>query len=135
MTKLLKPVIKVEKPETLKISLSSKALLDDPWEKLEDKYKESETYQGRQNLSNSNIIELEPGVDGLIHLSEMSWTKKINKAEDALNLGDEVIARIISIKKDKRQISLTLKSIESDPWYRLKGKVPSIQSMKVLLSV
>ena len=63
-------------------------------------------------------------MDLFTYLSEMSWTKKINKAEDVLNLGDEVIARIISIKKDKRQISLTLKSIESDPWYRLKGRYP-----------
>ena len=70
------------------------------------------------------FIELEEGVEGLVHVSEMSWTKRIQRAADVLNLGDEVDAVVLAVSTDDKKISLGIRQIEENPWEIVAGKYP-----------
>ncbi len=118
-----------------KIALSIKATLEDPWDVIETWFSEGESYLGKvvRLEAFGAFVELRPGIEGLIHVSEMSWMKRIRHPKDVLKNGDQVSVRILSIDKHNRRISLTMKSIEQDPWFEIEKKFPlgSEKTLKV----
>jgi small subunit ribosomal protein S1 len=109
-------VLKVD-PDKRRISLGMKQLLPHPWDAA-DKYKQGERVRGTvTRLADFGaFVELEPGVEGLIHVSEMSWSKKVRKPSDAVKVGETVEAVILSVNVPERRISLGLKQALGDPW-------------------
>ncbi len=108
----------------IKISMSLRALAEDPWDRVKEKYLVGNKYTGKVvSLMNFGaFVELERGIEGLIHISEMSWKKRINHPKELLNIGDQVSIHILSIKSDSKQIGLSLKDVESDPWLDAKTR-------------
>jgi small subunit ribosomal protein S1 len=100
------------------ISLGMKQTQPNPWEKVAEKYPPGTTVTGTvRNLTNYGaFIELEEGVDGLLHVSDMSWTRKISHANEVLNRGDEITCQVISVDQDRKRIALGLKQLQEDPW-------------------
>lgn len=111
-------------PEEQKISLGVKQLEPDPWEEIEQKFQPSSIVTGVvRNLTQFGaFVELEEGIDGLIHISDMSWTQKIRHPKEMLSKGDEVDVKVLDVSKDERKISLGLKQVEDDPWPKIKDK-------------
>ena len=101
-----------------RISLSVKQLQAHPWESMADKYKPAERVRGRVTrvMDFGAFVELEPGIEGLIHVSEMSWAKKVRIASDVVKPGDIVEAVILGVNPTERRISLGLKQALGDPW-------------------
>ncbi|MEO8025608.1 MAG: 30S ribosomal protein S1 [Bryobacteraceae bacterium] len=116
-------VLKVN-AETKKISLGRKQLLPDPWSVAAEKYIQGERLKGTvTRLTDFGaFVELEPGIEGLIHISEMSWTKKIRRPSDVLKAGELVEAVILGVNPADRRISLGLKQALGDPWADAKAK-------------
>ncbi len=110
-------VIKYDR-ENQKIALGVKQLTPDPWETAKEKYPEGARVQGRVvSLTNFGaFVELEPGVEGLIHISELSWTKRIKHPRDVLNVGEQVEVVVLGVDEENRRISLSLKQVEPNPW-------------------
>ena len=110
-------VLKID-PETRRISLGLKQLEPEPWEKAGDKYKAGERVQGTVTrlMDFGAFVELEPGIEGLIHVSEMSWVRKVHKPSDVLKQGDVVEAVILGVQPAERRMSLGLKQALGDPW-------------------
>lgn len=110
-------VIKIDL-EKRRISLSMKQLLADPWSSAADKYKVGGRVRGAVTrvAEFGAFVELEPGVEGLIHVSEMSWGKKLKRAADVLQPGENVEAVILGVNSEERRISLGLKQMTGDPW-------------------
>ena len=100
------------------ISLGMKQTQSNPWENVLDKYPEGAKVKGVvRNLTNYGaFVELEEGVDGLLHVSDMSWTRKISHASEMLKKGDELECQILSVDSDRRRIALGLKQLDNDPW-------------------
>jgi len=109
-----------------RISLGLKQLQPHPWEDVEEKYPVGATVRGKVvSLSDYGaFVELEKGVEGLIHISEMSWTQHIKHPSKILAVGEMVEAKVLNIQKDERKISLGLKQLEPDPWDTLAEKYP-----------
>ena len=109
-----------------RISLSLKKLLPHPWEKIEEKYKIGDKVSGRVvSLTDYGaFIEIEKGIEGLIHNSEMSWTQHIKHPSQVVAMGQIVEAIILSLDKDDKKISLGIKQLEPDPWQTLMVKYP-----------
>lgn len=101
-----------------KLSLSIKQAEKDPWEDVSEKLSDGDTLKGSiTRLADFGaFVELFPGLEGLIHISEMSWEKRIHHPKDILSVGDSVEVRVLSIDTLKQRISLTMKNYESDPW-------------------
>ncbi len=118
-------ILKVN-PETHKISLGIKQLAPDPWTLAGDRFQVGERVQGKvSRLTDFGaFIELMPGVDGLIHVSELSWSKKVRTPADVLKPGELVEAVVLAIKIPERRISLGLKQALGDPWEDAKTKYP-----------
>ncbi len=112
--------------EKKRISLSLKKLLPHPWEKIEEKYKVGDKVSGRVvSLTDYGaFIEIEKGIEGLIHNSEMSWTQHIKHPSQIVAMGQVVEAVILSLDKDEKKISLGIKQLEPDPWQSLMEKYP-----------
>ena len=110
-------VLKVDK-ENEKISLGIKQIEPDPWETLEQRYPVGTRVVGRlRNLTNFGaFVEIEEGIDGLVHISDMSWTKRIHHPSEMLKKNQKVDVVILKVDKDNRRISLGLKQLEQDPW-------------------
>jgi small subunit ribosomal protein S1 len=111
-------VLKID-AEKKRISLGLKQLKPQPWESVPDKYKTGDRVRGTvTRLADFGaFVEIEPGVEGLIHISEMSWVKKVRKPGDLVKVGDAVDAVVLGINLDERRISLGLKqALGSDPW-------------------
>lgn len=104
-----------------RISLSSKAIEGDPWETVLDAYKVGASYTGKVTrlAKFGAFVELKPGVEGLIHLSEMSWTTRVHKASDVVQEGTQVEVRVLDINAQDKKMSLSMKSIQADPWANL----------------
>jgi small subunit ribosomal protein S1 len=104
--------------ENEKISLGLKQIEPDPWEKIEEEFPVNSKIRGKiRNLASFGaFVDLKPGVDGLIHISDISWTKKINHPSECFKKAETVDAMVLTIDKDKRRISLGLKQLEADPW-------------------
>ncbi len=107
-----------------KISLGVKQTLADPWLEVTAKYPVETRIKGRvvSLMEYGAFIELEPGVEGLIHVSEMSWTKRVRRASDVLAIGDQVEAVVLGIDLDNRKISLGLKQTGENPWNNIAEK-------------
>jgi small subunit ribosomal protein S1 len=118
-------ILKID-PETKKISLGLKQLEPEPWEAAATKYQMNERVQGTvTRLTDFGaFVEIEPGVEGLIHISEMSWGKKVRHPSDVVKAGDRVDAVILAIKPAERRMSLGLKQTLSDPWGEVPQKFP-----------
>jgi len=109
-----------------RISLSLKKLLPHPWEKIDEKYNIGDKVTGRvvSLTEYGAFIEIEKGIEGLIHNSEMSWTQHIKHPSQVVAMGQMVEAIILSLDKDEKKISLGIKQLEPDPWQTLMIKYP-----------
>lgn len=107
-----------------KISLGVKQTLPDPWLEVPAKYPLETRIKGCvvSVMEYGAFVELEPGVEGLIHVSEMSWTKRVRRASDILSVGDEVEAIVLGIDMNNRKISLGLKQVSENPWKAIAEK-------------
>ncbi|MGC3989403.1 MAG: 30S ribosomal protein S1 [Chthoniobacteraceae bacterium] len=110
-------VLGVNKEEQ-KISLGVRQLEADPWDEIEHRYMIGKQVKGKvRNLTPYGaFVELEEGIDGMVHVSDMSWTRKINHPSEMLKKGDEIEAVVIDIDKSNQRISLGVKQLEDDPW-------------------
>jgi small subunit ribosomal protein S1 len=113
-------------PATERVSLGHKQLVNDPWSNVSDRYPVGARMSGKVvSLTDYGaFIELEPGVEGLIHVSEMSWSKRVKHPSKILNVGDSVDAMVLGVDATARRISLGLKQVETNPWHELAGKYP-----------
>jgi small subunit ribosomal protein S1 len=118
-------VLKVDK-DNHKISLGFKQLEPDPWENVYNDYPIGSVSTGKvRNIAAFGaFIELQEGVDGLVHISDMSWTKKINYPGEIIKKGDSVEVKILDIDEEKRRISLGIKQLTEDPWSNLAEQFP-----------
>ena len=113
-------------PATERVSLGHKQLMQDPWNDVADRYPVGARVQGKVvSLTDYGaFIELEPGVEGLIHVSEMSWSKRVKHPSKILTQGDPVEAMVLGVDAGARRISLGLKQVEANPWLELAEKYP-----------
>lgn len=113
-------------PENGKISLGLKQLVPHPWEHIEIKYPEGTHVSGKvvSVKSYGAFVEIEPGVEGLVHISEMSWTKKITDARRVLKVNDTVNAIVLELDKENKRISLGMKQMEANPWLTIEERYP-----------
>jgi small subunit ribosomal protein S1 len=113
--------------EKRRISVGLKQLLPNPWDAVATKYKPGERVRGAVTrvMEFGAFVELEPGIEGLIHVSEMSWAKKIRAASDVVKPGETVEAVVLGVKVDERRISLGLKQTLGDPWADVAEKFPA----------
>jgi len=113
-------------PATERVSLGHKQLVADPWSAVSERYPVGLRVSGKVvSLTDYGaFIELEPGVEGLIHVSEMSWSKRVKHPSKILNVGDSVDAMVLGVDATARRISLGLKQVEQNPWHDLAEKYP-----------
>ncbi|HEV8197317.1 MAG TPA: 30S ribosomal protein S1 [Gemmatimonadales bacterium] len=118
-------VLKVDETEE-KISLGMKQTEQDPWMVLPNKYPVGTRIQGKvRNLTSFGaFVELEPGIDGLIHISDMSWTKRVQHPSEVVKKGDTVDVVVLNIDAENKRISLGLKQAEEDPWLNIGESYP-----------
>jgi small subunit ribosomal protein S1 len=118
-------VLKVDEQEE-KISLGMKQTEQDPWMVLPQRYPVGTRIQGKvRNLTSFGaFVEIEPGIDGLIHISDMSWTKRVQHPSEVVKKGDTVDVVVLNIDADNKRISLGLKQAEEDPWLRIGESYP-----------
>jgi len=118
-------VLKID-PEKRRISVGMKQLQPHPWDAVPGKYRSGERVGGTvTRLTDFGaFVELEPGIEGLIHVSEMSWSKRVNKARDVVKPGETVEAVILNVNAGERRISLGLKQALGDPWVDVAKKFP-----------
>lgn len=109
-----------------RISLGLKQSLPNPWDDIERKYPVGTRISGKvvNLVPYGAFIEIEEGVEGMVHVSEISWTKRVAKASDALSLGQQVDAVILNINKDEQKISLGIRQTEANPWQRSQERYP-----------
>lgn len=110
--------------ETKRVSLGLKQKSTNPWEEAEEKYAVNSKVKGKvvNILPYGAFIELEKGIEGLVHISELSWTKKISHPSEVLNIGDDVEAVVLSVDKESRKIALGIKQTEANPWLVVEEK-------------
>ena len=115
-----------------RVALGYKQKEANPWDQIEEKYPPGTHVRGKivNLLPYGAFIELEPGIEGLIHVSEMSWTKNITDPSEMVNKGDEVEAIVLSIQKDEGKISLGIKQLEPNPWDDVERKYPVNENVK-----
>ena len=109
-----------------RISLGMKQVEPDPWATIEQRYKPGARTLGRvRNLTDFGaFIELEPGVDGLLHISDMSWTRNVGHPSEILKKGQELETQILNLDRENKRISLGLKQIQPDPWTTVAQRYP-----------
>lgn len=112
--------------ERQRVSLGLKQKEGNPWDTVDVKYPKDSRIKGRvvNVMPYGAFVELEEGIEGLIHVSEMSWTKKVNRASDILHEGDEVEAVVLDVNKEDRKISLGLRQTQPNPWEVIKERYP-----------
>ena len=113
--------------ERQRISLGLKQLQDHPWDKIGDQYSEGDTVEGKVvSITNYGaFVEIEKGIEGLVHISEMSWTRHIEHPSQMVSLGQVVDVQILNIDQDERKISLGMKQLEPDPWDGISDRYPA----------
>ncbi len=118
-------ILKID-PETRKLSLGLKQLQPEPWATVPERFQTGQRVSGTVTRLQDfgAFVEIEPGVEGLIHISEMSWGKKIKHPKDVVKQGDRVDAVILGIKPEERRISLGLKQTLTDPWTEVRRNFP-----------
>src|SRR4051794_7944469 len=109
-----------------KIALGLKQKEASPWENIETKYPVGSVHEGEvvNIMSYGAFVKLEEGVEGLVHISEMSWTKRINHPSEVVTQNQRVQVKVLEINKDKQEISLGMKQVEENPWERVAEKYP-----------
>lgn len=109
-----------------KVSLGLKQRFPDPWQDIEKRFSLGSKIKGKvvNILPYGVFVELEKGIEGLIHVSEISWTKRINNPGEMFAVGDMVETQVLSVDKDARRISLSLKQLEQNPWLEAESKYP-----------
>ena len=124
--------------ETGRVSLGFKQKGPDPWESVEERFAVGSRHHGKVvSLTNYGaFVELEKGVEGLVHVSEMSWTRRVRHPSKLVNVGDEVEVMVLDVNKGQKRISLGMKQVEADPWesidqryqpgMRVQGKVRNL---------
>ena len=130
------------------VSLGMKQTQDNPWEKVADRYPVGSLVNGKvRNLTNYGaFIEIEEGIDGLLHVSDMSWTRKISHPSEVIEKGQEVACKVLSVDQDRRRIALGLKQMDEDPWVTeipsryqqgqlVQGKVTKITNFGVFVGL
>ena len=124
-------VIKVDK-EARRVSLGLKQLKPDPWEKMEEKYKIGDQIEGKVvSLTDYGaFLEIEPGIEGLVHVSEMSWTKHIKHPSEVMKVGENVQAIVLEVDEKSRKVSLGLRQAVPDPWEDVDKKYPVGSAVK-----
>jgi small subunit ribosomal protein S1 len=134
-------------PETERVSLGLKQTQEDPWSHAEEAYPPGKKVRGKvQSITDYGaFIELEPGVEGLVHVSEMSWTKKVKHPSKLLEIGQELECQVLEVDAKSKRISLGLKQLEPDPWTiftekykpgdKISGKVRSITDYGVFIGI
>jgi small subunit ribosomal protein S1 len=123
-SKMVKPGDEVDtiilsvNPNDRRISLGMKQLQDNPWEQLENKYPEGTIIEGRvRNLTDFGaFIEIEDGIDGLVHVSNLSWTKRIKHPSEVLKKGEKIKAVVLGVEPENRRLSLGIKQLQPDVW-------------------
>jgi small subunit ribosomal protein S1 len=143
-SKIVKPGDEVEtvilqvNPADRRISLGMKQLLENPWEHLGDKYPTGTTVEGRvRNLTDFGaFIEIEDGIDGLVHVSNLSWTKRVKHPSEVLKKGEKVRAMVLGVEPENRRLSLGIKQLQPDVWetFFAQHRVGDIVKGKVLRS-
>ncbi len=115
-----------------KISLGLKQTTPDPWEEIDKKFPPGSVIKGRiTNIQNYGIfVELEKGIEGLVHISEVSWTKRFINLQDTFALGDAIETKVISVDSGDRKISLSIKQLEKDPWEDIETLVTVDNTIK-----
>lgn len=113
-------------PNTMKVSLGLKQKTANPWETVDTKYPVGNKVKGTvvNLMPYGAFVELEKGVEGLLHISELSWTKKYNHPNEMLAIGDRIEASVLDVDKANRKISLGLKQLEANPWVDSEAKYP-----------
>ena len=111
--------------ETSRISLGLKQLVENPWETIPDKYKVGDIVKGRiVSIMNYGIfIEIEKGIEGLIHISEVSWTKNVQNLQDSYKVGESIESKVLFVDSDEQKISLGIKQLSDDPWEEISKLV------------
>ena len=111
--------------ETSRISLGLKQLVDNPWETIPEKYKVGDIVKGNiVSIMNYGIfIELEKGIEGLIHISEVSWTKNVQNLQDTFKVGDTLDSKVLFVDSNEQKISLGIKQLSDDPWEKIEDIV------------
>ena len=130
------------------ISLGMKQVEENPWDRVAEKYPPGSVVGGKvRNIANYGaFVEIEEGVDGLLHVSDLSWTKKVGHPSEVLKKGDDVQAVVLSVDQEKQRIALGLKQMQEDPWlnaipgaYRpgmvVAGKVTKIANFGVFVEL
>ncbi len=122
----LKVVVLDFNEQQKRIALGLKQLTPHPWENLDANLKEGDKVKGKVILiaDYGAFVEIEPGVEGLVHVSEMSWSPRLHSAQEFLKVGDEVEAQVLSIDREARKISLGLKQLTPNPWENIREKYP-----------
>jgi small subunit ribosomal protein S1 len=112
--------------EKEKIALGLKQRQNNPWEKVEEKYPVESVHKGQvvNVMSYGAFVKLEPGIEGLVHISEMSWTKRINHPSELVQIGDEINVVILGVDKQGQQLSLGMKQTQENPWTKVGDKYP-----------
>jgi small subunit ribosomal protein S1 len=118
-------VLQIDKDKE-KIALGLKQKDASPWENIETKYPVGSVHEGEvvNIMSYGAFVKLEEGVEGLVHISEMSWTKRINHPSEVVTAQQKVLVKVLEINKDKQEISLGMKQVEENPWERVAEKYP-----------
>ncbi len=118
-------IIKVDK-EKEKIALGLKQKSPSPWANVADKYPVNSRHTGEvvNVMSYGAFVKLEPGVEGLVHISEMSWTRRINHPSEMVAIGDQIEVQVLNINKEKQEISLGMKQATANPWDKVAERYP-----------
>ena len=112
--------------DTERVSLGLKQKQENPWENIDDKYPIGQKVSGKvvNLMPYGAFVELEPGVEGLVHVTELSWTKRINKPSEVLKADDEIEAVVLGINRDEQKISLGVRQLDANPWDLAEEKYP-----------
>ncbi len=112
--------------EKEKIALSLKHKTPSPWQSVEEKYPVGSRHVGEvvNIMSYGAFVKLEPGVEGLVHISEMSWTRRINHPSELVSIGDQIEVQVLNINREKQEISLGMKQIQPNPWDKVAERYP-----------
>lgn len=123
-------------PEQKRISLGIKQTEEDPWLTLPEKYPPGTRIRGKvRNITSFGaFVEVEPGIDGLVHISDMSWTRRIDHPSEILKKGDEVEVVVLSIDPEQKRISLGLKQAQEDPWQVVSDRYPPGTPVRVRIT-
>jgi small subunit ribosomal protein S1 len=118
-------IINVDR-EKEKIALGLKQKSESPWQNIEAKYPIGSRHTGEvvNIMTYGAFVKLEPGIEGLVHISEMSWTKRINHPNELVQIGDKIEVQVLNINRDKQEISLGMKQCQDNPWDKVAERYP-----------